>query len=211
MTTTMKTTMTTIDDEKQDDPMSCGLGLAERELLHAKLERLPDTPPPRAVWQRIEAQARAEGLFRSPGFTLQARLLTGAGIAAAVAATIAIGVFVAVVQGPPGDGEQAFPTEPPYIVQDNPMELRTLNALMVQSRQLEQDLRSLPEQPQLVRAGTAATIAAVEDQIAAIDYRLNDSPLSMSHEQMEVYWRERVRLMNLLVQLRTAQAQSRAF
>jgi hypothetical protein len=33
----------------------------------------------------------------------------------------------------------------------------------------------------------------------------------MTHEQMELYWRERVRLMNLLVQLRAAQAQRNAF
>jgi hypothetical protein len=100
---------------------------------------------------------------------------------------------------------------PAYVEQSSPVALRSLNALMVQSQQLEQDLRSLPEQPQLVRAGTAATIAAVEDQIAAIDYRLNNSPVRLSHAQMEVYWRERVRLMNLLVQLRTAQTHSGAF
>jgi hypothetical protein len=33
----------------------------------------------------------------------------------------------------------------------------------------------------------------------------------LSHAQMEVYWRERVRLMNLLVQLRTAQTRGGAF
>jgi hypothetical protein len=100
---------------------------------------------------------------------------------------------------------------PAYSEQSSPVNLRTLNALMVESQQLEQDLRSLPEQPQLVRAGTAATIAAVEDQVAAIDFRLNESPVRMSHAQMELYWRERVRLMNLLVQLRTAQAQRSSF
>jgi hypothetical protein len=82
---------------------------------------------------------------------------------------------------------------------------------MVQSQQLEQNLRALPDEPQLVRAGTAATISAVEDQIASIDYRLNYAPVRMTHEQTEAYWRERVRLMNLLVQLRAAQAQRNAF
>jgi hypothetical protein len=195
-------------DNEQDDGMNCGLGMAERALLHEKLEALPDTPPPRAVWQRIEAQARAEGLVRAPGLEPRFRWLAGAGIAATISA-----IAIALLQGPvgPSAGEQPFPTEPAYVEQGNPMALRTLNALMVQSQQLEQDLRSLPEQPQLVRAGTAATIAAVEDQIAAIDYRLNESPVRLSHAQMEVYWRERVRLMNLLVQLRTAQTHSGAF
>lgn len=192
-------------DNEQDDTVNCGLGMAERELLHAKLRALPDTPPPRAVWQRIETQARAEGLVRIPGVASRFRWLAGAGIAATM--------VIAVLQAPigPSGGEQAFPTEPAYVEQSNPMALRTLNALMVQSQQLEQDLRSLPEQPQLVRAGTAATIATVEDQIAAIDYRLNDSPVPLSHAQMELYWRERVRLMNLLVQLRTAQTHSGSF
>ena len=193
-------------DDEQDDSMNCGLGMAERELLHRKLRALPDTPPPRAVWQRIEAQARAEGLVGKPGLNPRFRWLAGAGIAAA----IVIAVLQAPI-GPTGNGEQPFPTVPAYVEQSNPMALRTLNALMVQSQQLEQDLRALPEQPQLVRVGTVATIAAVEDQIAAIDYRLNDSPIRLSHAQMEVYWRERVRLMNLLVQLRTAQTQSGAF
>jgi hypothetical protein len=200
--------MTTTDNE-QDDGMNCGLGMAERELLYEKLGKLPDTPPPRAVWQRIEAQARAEGRFRAPGLVPRHRWLAGAGIAAAVAALMLIPVLQVPI-GPSG-GEGSFPTEPAYVEQGNPVALRTLNALMVQSQQLEQDLRSLPEQPQLVRAGTAATIAAVEDQIAAIDHRLNESPVGLSHSQMEVYWRERVRLMNLLVQLRTAQTHSGAF
>lgn len=194
------------DDEEQDETMNSGLGVAERALLETRLRLLPDTPPPRAVWQRIEEQARAEGLLKSRVAGGRYRWLGGAGLAAAV--------VLAVLDTPldPAAGvPETFPTEPAYVEQSRPVRLRTLNALMVESQQLEQDLRSLPEQPQLVRAGTAATIAAVEDQIAAIDYRLNDMPVRMSHEQMEIYWRERVRLMNLLVQLRTAQTQRNAF
>jgi hypothetical protein len=127
-----------------------------------------------------------------------------------VAATVVIAVLLVPFDGGRETAE-VFPTVPAYSEQSSPVNLRTLNALMVESQQLEQDLRSLPEQPQLVRAGTAATIAAVEDQVAAIDFRLNESPVRMSHAQMELYWRERVRLMNLLVQLRTAQAQRSSF
>lgn len=189
--------------EQQDDDMNCGLGIAERDLLRRKLAALPDTPPPRAVWRRIEVQARAEGLVKPHGVHPGLRWLAGTGIAATI--------VIAVLQAPTervDDSPQDFPTVPVYAEQNNPV---SLNALMVESQQLEQDLRALPSQPQLVRAGTAATIAAVEDQIAAIDYRLNHSPVRLSHAQMEVYWRERVRLMNLLVQLRTAQTQSGAF
>lgn len=198
------------DDEPQDEAMTCGLGIAERELLRAGLAALPDTVPPRAVWQRIEAQARAEGLWRRGRVRPQARWFAGAGLAAAVA----LGVlnFDALSPGAGGsDDARTFPTEPPLTAQDRALRLRTLNALMVASRQLEEDLRALPEQPHVVRAGTAATIATVEDQIAAIDYELNHSPATLTHAEVELYWRERVRLMNLLVQLRAAQAQRNAF
>lgn len=196
----------TTNDNEQGEAMNCGLGVAERDLLHARLRNLPDTMPPRTVWQRIEAQGRAEGLVHAPGMNGRVRWFTGAGLAAAV--------VLAVLQVPLHSGRdepETFPTEPAYVEQNQPVRLRTLNALMVESRQLEADLRSLPAEPQLVRAGTAATIAAVEDQIAAIDYRLNNTPVPMTHEQMELYWRERVRLMNLLVQLRAAQTQRAAF
>jgi hypothetical protein len=197
------------NDIEQDETMNCGLGVRERELLFAGLRQLSETMPPRAVWQRIETQARAEGLLTGTRLSSRRPLfkwIAGTGLAAAVVLAV-IGV------APPSTDTDraAFPTVPAYTEQNNAVALTTLNALMVESQELEDNLRSLPSQPQLVRAGTAATIAGVEEQIAAIDYRLNDTSLRMSHEQMELYWRERVRLMNLLVQLRTAQAQRNAF
>ena len=49
------------------------------------------------------------------------------------------------------------------------------------------------------------------DRITAIDYWLNHPEVRMSPEQAEIYWRERVRLMNSLLNLRRAQAQRMAF
>ncbi|HEX7062079.1 MAG TPA: hypothetical protein VF200_08915 [Woeseiaceae bacterium] len=201
----------TSETEEQEDAMTCGLGVAERELLHEKLAALPDTVPPRAVWQRIEAQARAEGLLRRAGSAPHTRWLAGAGLAA----TVVLGVLnfdvLSPASQPREDSRQSFPTEPPYSADRDAVRLQTLRSLMVRSQQLEQDLRALPEEPQVVRVGTAATIAAVQDQIAAIDYQLNQAPSRMAADQEELYWRERVRLMNLLVQLRVAQAQRTAF
>lgn len=200
------------DPDEQDETVNCGLTPVQYELLQAELRRLPDTVPPRIVWKRIEEQARAEGLFASRRIRGPFKWLTGAGLAAAVVlAVLNVGMVPTPQNASTGGGEQAFPTEPAYTAQDRTVRLQSLNALMVESQQLEQDLRSLPNEPQLVRAGTAATIAAVEDQVAAIDYRLNYAPERMTHDQMELYWRERVRLMNLLVQLRMAQAQRSAF
>ncbi len=82
---------------------------------------------------------------------------------------------------------------------------------MVESRQLENDLRLLPDQPRVMQAGTVATISGIESRIAAIDYQLNDPAIQMSAGDEEIFWRERVRLMKLLVGLRYAQAQRTAF
>ena len=45
--------------------MICGLTADERDALREGLGRLPDTMPPRIVWDRIREQAEAEGLIRS--------------------------------------------------------------------------------------------------------------------------------------------------
>lgn len=190
----------------QDDSMNIGLSVAQRELLQRELGKLEDTIPPREVWQRIETQARAEGLFRRQAGE-RAKWLAGAGIAAAVVLAV-----LNVPLGPAGDSEVAeFPTTPPVSVATASATPASLQTLMVQSQQIERDLRALPGQPSLMRAGTAATIAELEDRIAAIDYRLSDPALRMSPVQAEIYWRERVRLMNSLLNLRRAQAQRMAF
>jgi len=196
------------DENEQDETMNCGLSVAERDALRAGLVALEDTVPPREVWQRIEAQARAERLFQ-PRIDARTRWFAGAGIAAAV--TLAV-LNLPVDSVAPDTGVAEFSATPdPSVAAANQATPTGLSTLMVQSRQLERDLRSLPAQPSLVRAGTAATIAEIEDRIAAIDYRLNDSQLRLSPLEQEIYWRERVRLMNSLLNLRRAQAQQMAF
>ncbi len=69
----------------------------------------------------------------------------------------------------------------------------------------------MPEEPKVMRASTVATIADIEDAIAAIDFQLNDPSTQMTEEETELFWRERVRLMKSLVQLRYAQAQRASF
>ncbi len=194
-------------NDQQDEKMICGLNIREHDVLQAKLRELKDTMPPRAVWQRIEEQARAEGLF-APGITERTKWLAGAGLAAAVVLAV-LNVPIAPVTD---SGEQAGVTVPDYLdVAANNDDMRGLNALMVESRQIERNLRALPAQPSLVRASTAMTISELQDQVAGIDYLLNHPDLRLSPEQEEIYWRERVRLMNSLLWLRTAQAQRMSF
>jgi len=191
-------------DEQQDEKMNIGLSVAERELLQSRLRELKDTTPPREVWQRIEAQARAERLFQGRYFEA-GKWLTGAGIAAAVVLAV-LNVSAPVIEG----GDEII-SDTPSIAEIDNSGPTNLNALMVQSQQIERDLRALPGQPRMVRASTAATIAELEDRIAAIDYRLNHPAYRLTQIEAEIYWRERVRLMNSLLNLRRAQAQRMAF
>ena len=196
-------------DDKQDkteEEMIYGLTADERVALREGLNALPETVPPRAVWHRIRAQAEAEGLIRRPVTRRPTTWFAGGSLAAA----ILLGVFlVPAMQQTP---TESFPTTPTYTGDNTTaFELTTLQTLMTESRQLENDLRDLPDEPRVVRAGTAAAIADLEDRIAAIDYQLNDPEFQLTPEEEEIFWRERVRLMRLLVGMRYAQAQRTTF
>ncbi len=191
-------------DEK-DQEMICGLTADERDVLQRELRNLPDVMPSRDVWQRIRNQAEAEGLIRQRPLRRPMTWNGGLGLAAAV---VLAAVLVPVLMDQP---EPVGVTEPPLTQPSNAVQVNALHALMVESRQLESDLRSLPEEPRVRMAGTVATISEIEDRIAAIDYQLNDPAIEMTAEEQEIFWRERVRLMKLLVGLRYAQAQRTAF
>ncbi len=187
---------------KKDEEMICAMTADERNALQRGLHGLTDTVPPRIVWDRIRAQAEAEGLIRRP---VMARRSTW--YAAGLAAAVALAVFIA--PGLMNRASEEFPTVPPADVAVQPGQ--SLQALMVESRQIESELRALPAAPRVVRASTAATISELEDRVAAIDYQLNDAATQLSPEDEELFWRERVRLMKSLLRLRYAQAQRTAF
>ncbi|NIL95339.1 MAG: hypothetical protein GTO71_13085 [Woeseiaceae bacterium] len=187
--------------DKKDKEMICGLTADERDLLQQELRELPEVMPPRAVWQRIREQAEAEGLIKQSVMRRPMTWNGGFGLAAAIAL---VAVLVPALVNETNTGV----TEPPIAARDDSSsQVNVLQALMVESRQLEDDLRAMPEAPRVMQAGTVATISEIEDRITAIDYQLNDPSLQMTDEEEEIFWRERVRLMKLLVGLRYAQAQ----
>ena len=195
-------------DEK-DEEMIYGLTADERDALRAGLYGLPDTMPPRAVWHRIREQAEAEGLITRPRAQRPSSWYMGGGLAAA--ALLVIVILPGRIETPEVESTaQTFTAVPPSDELSN-VNVNALQALMVESGQLESDLRSLPDQPRVVRAGTQITIIELEDRVSAIDFQLSDPEIQMTPEDQELFWRERVRLMKLLVRLRTAQAQRTAF
>ena len=72
------------DNREEDGEMASGLTVEQHDVLRSMLDDLPDTVPPRAVWERIESQAQAEGLLNRPFLRSGSRWLAGSGIAAAV-------------------------------------------------------------------------------------------------------------------------------
>lgn len=185
--------------------MICGLTMDEQDLLRRELRNLPETMPPRIVWDRIREQAEAEGLLHAPS---KGRPTWMAGLA--IAASVLLAVILVPKVMPTPELESTM-TQPQPIAAENDLGLTALQALMVQSQRLESDLRAMPDEPRVMRASTVATIADVENAIASIDFQLNDPSIQMTAEETELFWRERVRLMKSLVQLRYAQAQRTSF
>ncbi len=193
-------------DLTKDDEMIYGLTADERYLLQQELSALTDTMPPRVVWDRIVRQATAEGLIHDPFARRRSTWFGGFAIAAAVVLAVIVLPKIQI-----GGDPVALRSVPPATAGIEPISVTALQALMVESRQLESELRALPEEPRVMRASTVATMSDIESTVAAIDFQLNDPSVQMTPEERELFWRERVRLMKSLIQLRYAQAQRTAY
>ena len=79
--------------------------------------------------------------------------------------------------------------------------------LRIRSQALEAMLAALPERPAVARAATAVPIDNLESQVQWLDHQLSTSPDAMPPTQAERLWRDRVEVMNALVQLRYVEAQ----
>lgn len=80
------------------------------------------------------------------------------------------------------------------------------DAVLAENERLEWLLASLPE-PRTMRGSTAFTVAEIEDRLALVDDRLSRVTLEPNApERAEQLWRERVGLMNSLVQVRYTDA-----
>ena len=191
-------------DEKDED-MIYGLTADEHVALRGGLNSLPETMPPRIVWDRIREQAEAEGLLQQR--KTQRHWYLGGGIAAA----LVVAVLLIPAQQPTETTVAGNSMTVPQTLPSNDTALTGLQALMVESRRLEADLRAIPAGPRVQKAGTAAAIDELQDRIASIDYQLNDPASTLTPVEQETFWRERVRLMKSLVGLRYAQAQRTAF
>jgi hypothetical protein len=123
----------------------------------------------------------------------------------AAAASVAALALCAVIwsAGRPGSG-----APPAAALSEVPAEGAALAELQARSRALEALLAELPDRPAVARAGTTVPIDALEAQVQWLDHQLSaprdgvDAPLARE------LWRDRVELMDSLVQLRYVEAQS---
>ena len=79
--------------------------------------------------------------------------------------------------------------------------------LRARSQALEAMLAALPERPAVARGGTAVPIDTLESQVQWLDHQLSTAADAMPAPQAEQLWRDRVEVMNSLVQLRYVEAQ----
>jgi conjugal transfer/entry exclusion protein len=195
----------------------CQGELGRLRAIQVGLQSLPEFAVPQGSWSRI-AQAR---VITEKKASVQ---LTGWFWAGSLAAALAVAVvlFGLLSQVPrematPGTANLAG-SQPTLASQVHSAQSassdreQNLESLMARSRQLDWALQAMPEGPQLVSADTAGTISLLEDRVAMIDYRLSmTDEKDLSPAQEMKLWKERVDLMDSLVQVRYTQAQYASF
>ncbi len=187
----------------------CRAAADSAQRIAARLRELPlrTTAPDR--WPAI----RAALLTRKPVQSARRMRRPGWLLPAASAALVMVAVLITVSsQGPRQASHlQSMAIEDP---RDGgmPMQATAPAALVAESQRLEAALASLPTDARLTRAGTALTVADLENRIRWVDYRLDlASEAGINPRQADLLWRERVELLNSLVAVRYADARTRAF
>jgi hypothetical protein len=157
----------------------------------ARLAALPEFGPPPDGWEAIQAARRLRAAGESRRWPV------------AIAATMLVAVAGLAWQLQSTQRELTSGNSPaadPAIVAGDTV--RTENA------RLEMLLASLPEM-RVIRGSTAFTVSQLEDRLAFVDDRLSRITLEPNApEHAERLWRERVELMNSLVQVLYADAAS---
>ena len=161
----------------------CAECQAERERLYqrvAQLKALPALRPPRDRWHAIRDTIRAERARKR-----QRWVRGGLAVAAAIAGLMVIRPIIAPKQALGEDLAQA----------------------KAQSAQLETTLRDYDSDSRVMSGREADLTAQIEDQIASLDGQLAQFGDSVSGDaQLVDLWRQRVDLMQQLVQVHVTRA-----
>jgi hypothetical protein len=185
---------------------------ARAELLRLRqtqlaLNDLPTIEPPSGSWDKIVAAVDLDtSRTPSPNWRWPLR--------AAIAASVATAALMLIART--ADLPTAVDLAPATIVADTAPTNQIADlvgtpsyaSLVTESGQLDHALNRITYQPRVVRAGTASTMANLEDRIAIIDYQLNMAPrLGLGQHEIRTLWQLRIDLMRGLIYMRSAQAQ----
>ncbi|MGE0352406.1 MAG: hypothetical protein AB7Q69_04125 [Gemmatimonadales bacterium] len=168
---------------------SCPACQAEFERLHqrvARLKALPSLRPPRDAWPAIQARVRADRHRRRVRWT-------GVG-GLALAASVALLLLVNGVVNSTGTPSPA---------------LQEIDAARAESQRLEGTIRALNPEARVLDGRTARVAADLEDRIAALDHQLETAQLmnrAQRNDQLLRLWRERVGLLDALVDVHVTRA-----
>jgi hypothetical protein len=175
----------------------CAEGRSALETMRRRLSALPSVAAPAGGWDRLHARIAA-----LHGAAIPRR---GSGLIAIAASCAMLGAVAGMLlREEPGRARFAAMREETA----GPDALPTISELRDRSRVLEEVLAALPARPAVERAGTAVPIEALQAQVQWVDHQLSVSGAAQAAPDVtERLWRERVEIMNTLVQLRYVEAQ----
>lgn len=154
----------------------------------SRLAALPGFEPPPDGWQSVLTARR-----RAPHARRRWPMEAAAGLMAAVAG------LAWLLQSTQPEFAGSERSQPQAVA-------AARDAVRAESDRLERLLTALPES-RAMRGSTAFTVAQLEDQLVLVDDRLSRVALEPhAPEYAERLWRERVEVMNSLVQVRYADA-----
>jgi hypothetical protein len=174
------------DAAARDHLQACAACQAELERLHqrvARLKALPALRPSRDRWPQVAARVRAERRER--------RMRIGGLIGLAAAASIAVAVALGTSSNEPQVGN-------PEIAQ-----------AMERSQALESALSQYDPDAGVLDGRTAGIAEELENRIARVDHELEMAELQQrqrSDDQLLRLWRERVGLLDALVDVHVTRA-----
>ena len=180
----------------RDHAEACELCRAELERLDqrvARLRALPTLRPGRNRFAELEARTRSERRWRRIRFFS----LAGLGLAASVAFAVVLAPRLASHPATPELAEQ-----------------QELDSIIARSQSLEGALQAYDPDRRVTDGRTAVVAASIEDQLARVDHQLQVVDfMDQRVRQQEAIrlWRERVGLLNALVDVHVTRARSVGF
>jgi len=185
-----------------DECAHCTRELVRLEQARDGLRCLPPLQPPPSAWQEVLLRA-APG----PAGPAAARYRPRPALLAALAASAVLAVALLLATGERETGAPLRGTTTD-LVASTPAPASSVEGagtpeLVERSRRLESALRAMPAAPRVTRTSTALAVAELEDGILEIDSTL--STRDIGPERQQALWRQRVDLMDALMQVRYAE------